>query len=690
MESESQRLRLSILGVVMLSLFGALFARLWYLQVMTATQFEQQTTSNAVRTVYTEAPRGRILDRWGKVIVDNRTSLVVTVNPHELDLTNRRPEVLLRLATELTRAGVPTKVSMLEDRLNDKQFNPLQPIPVAIDVPEALEITLKERSEEFPSIDVKRESVRNYPNQPSTIAAHVVGYTGRVSEEELKDAQGTEGAPKTIPKPYQPDSEIGKTGVERVYESKLRGTPGVCKLEVDAKNKPVRTTECTPPVPGDDLVLTIDLELQKNLETNLALQLFAARGSPPKDGVPVRAPAGSAVALNPQNGQILAMASYPTYDPAEFVNGISAARFKQISSGGGSDNPLINRAIAGQYAPGSTFKLVTATAALNQGLINGSTVIVDGGSFKFGELTFKNAGGASNGPVSMAKALTVSSDVFFYTLGGQYWRERDRWGSGIQQQAALYGFNAPTGVPLPGEAGGFVLTPESKKKLNEDNPEAFPYGTWNPGDTVQLAIGQNVVVATPIQMANAYATFSQRGTRYKPQILAKTVKPGTTNVFDPANDVEIVQPEVAQQIPIPENVFGPIFTGLSGVPEKALGGTAGEAFAGWDLKAWPIAGKTGTAQVDDKADTSWFVAYGPAPAPQVVAVAVLEESGFGAEAAAPVVRKLLEPIAGQVPPPPFPVFPPGTDLSALVPSQGQPGAAPATVPTTAAGRRPTR
>jgi penicillin-binding protein 2 len=556
---------------------------------MTATEFQEEAKANAVRTVYTEAPRGRILDRLGRVLVDNRTSLVVTVNPHELDLTKRREEVLLRLATELTRAGVPTKVATLEERLHDKQFNPLQPIPVAIDVPPELEVTLEERSDEFPSIEVNRQSVRNYPNQPPTLAAHVLGYTGRISESELKDKQGTRDAPKENPKPYQPDSDIGKTGVEKVYEGQLRGTPGVCKLEVDAKNKPVRTTECTPPVPGNDLVLTIDAELQKNLETNIALQLFSVRGGTSKEGV-IKAPAGSGVAMDPNNGQILAMASYPTYDPSEFVNGISEERFKQLKGGAAADNPLINRAIQGQYAPGSTFKLITAVAALNQGLVDANTTVNDGGCYRFAELEFCNAGKARLGPLAMSKALTVSSDVYFYQLGGRYQRERDVWGSGIQQQAALFGLNARTGVPLPGEGAGFVMTPESKKQLHDENPAAYPYGTWNPGDTVQLAIGQNVVVSTPLQMATAYATFSQRGTRYKPQIVLKVVKPGTTNVLDPANDVEVVQPEVVQKFDIPDRVFNPVFQGLSGVADKAQAGTAGDVFTGWDLKAWPVVG----------------------------------------------------------------------------------------------------
>ena len=254
-------------------------------------------------------------------------------------------------------------------------------------------------------------------------------------------------------------------------------------------------------------------------------------------------------------------------------------------------------------------------------------------------------------------------------------------------------------VRLPGEASGQVLTPESMNQLHQDSPKAYPY-EWVGGNTVQLAIGQNVVTVTPLQLANAYAMFSQRGVRYKPQVVLKIVKPGTTNMFDPSADVEVIKPEAEAQDPIPPNVFDPIFMGLLGVADRNQEGTAGAVFDGWDLKRWPIASKTGTAQVNGKADTSLYAAYGPAQDPHFVAVAVLEEAGFGAEAAAPVVRKVLEPLSGQLPPAPIPVFPPGTQFPPA------PGAAPgapagsgtpahpsptqpvpqATVPTTVASR----
>jgi penicillin-binding protein 2 len=367
MDNDSPRLRMSILGVVVVSLFGALFARLWYLQVMAAPEYQVEARENRVRVVAEEGPRGRILDAKGRVIVDNRTSLVVTVNPRELEEVDDRDGLVLRLAETLTRFGVPTKVATIERTLADRQYDPLQPVPVAIDVPEELELYLAERAEEFPSVTVRRESVRSYPHGQA--AAHLLGYVGRISREELEAKQGTKDAPRPIAKPYQPDSDIGKSGVEQTYEDELRGVPGRRVVEIDARNRPVRTVEYTPPRPGNDIQLTVDLDLQLMAERALAEQLAAIRGGRTRDGKKVQAPAGSIVVLDPRNGAVLAMASYPTYDPAEFVNGISEARYRALTGGAEADNPLINRAIQGLYAPGSTFKPITAYAALASGMI---------------------------------------------------------------------------------------------------------------------------------------------------------------------------------------------------------------------------------------------------------------------------------------------------------------------------------
>ncbi|MCU0267759.1 MAG: penicillin-binding protein 2 [Acidimicrobiales bacterium] len=651
MDSESPRLRLSILGVIVFSLFVALFARLYFLQVMSSEEGELEATANRVRVVQTEAPRGRILDAEGRVIVDNRTSLVVTVDPHELEDYDEdaTDELLLRLAQELTRSGMPTKLASLERRLDDPQYSPLQPIPVAVDVPEELEVILAERAEDFPGVSVRRESVRAYPE--GQLAAHVFGYVGRISPEEYEARMGGPGAEDDDPKPYQPDSSIGKTGVEYQYESELRGMPGEKVIEIDSGGKPVRVIEERPPVPGNDLQLTVDLDIQRNAEAQLADQIERLRGTFTPDGKRARAPAGAVTVVDPANGHVLAMASYPTYDPDEFVNGISAERYEQYVGGDAADNPLTNRVIGGLYPPGSTFKLFTAEAAVEKGLITGSTGYNDGGTYTLQgcngpACTRQNAQRAVHGYVDLAQSLTVSSDVYYYWLGDRFWHDRDQYGDGIQEIARRYGLGAPSGIDLPGELGGLVPDPALKQQRHDANPVAFPEGTWYAGDNVNLAIGQGDVLVTPLQLANAYAAFANGGTLYQPQVVWRILQP-KGDPDDPADVVRTNEPVVVRQFDIPSGARDPIERGLAGVVEPPEG-TAKNAFEGFDTTEWSIVSKTGTAENSGgKADNAWFVAYAPADDPSYSVAVVLEEAGFGGSSAAPVVRRIFEPLAGE-------------------------------------------
>ena len=650
MNTDSPRLRLSIVAVVVLSLFGALFARLWYLQVMVAGQYQVQASANRVRTIAEEAPRGRILDVKGRVLVDNRVSPAVTIDPYALSKMKKadRDDLKLRVAQKLTEAGIPTKVSGIEKSLADKQYALLQPIPIAIDVPEDLFAYFAERAAEYPGVAVERESVRQYffgsPGVANVLAAHVLGYVGRVNSDELT-AKKDDAVVST--KPYQSDSSIGKSGVEKQYEDDLRGTPGVQTIEVDAKQTPIRVVSEQAPKPGNDLVLSIDIDVQKSAEDALATQMASLKGGSEQGNVyPTNAPAGSVVTLDPTNGNVVAMASYPTYDPTEFVNGISADRYNQLKGDDPAKDPFLNKAIQGQYAPGSTFKLVTATAALQNGLITGTTPYPDTGVFHVlgcaagstapGCLK-RNSGGAVNGSTAMAKSLTVSSDVFYYWLGDRFFRSGPA--TGIQDTARSYGLGADTGVPLPFEQNGFIPDAAS---LKARYPKADPYGE---GNNVDTAIGQGYVLVTPLQLANAYAAFANGGTFYQPNVVAKVLR-GGGDLNNPVDVIETIAPVVKGQVSLPANVRDPILQGLEGVPRT---GTAAAAFAGFDMNAFPLAGKTGTAQVNGKADTSVFAAFGPVGAPRYATVAVLEQAGFGAAAAAPVVRHVFETVSGQTP-----------------------------------------
>jgi penicillin-binding protein 2 len=674
MTGDSPRLRLGIVGIVVFSLFAALVLRVSILQILAADQYTQVSESNRVRVIAEEAPRGRILDTNGKVLVGNRSSRVVTIERDELDALDAadRRGLLTRLATELTGFGVPTKVARLERRVVDPQYSPLQPIPVAIDVSPEFEVFLAERSAEFPGVSVRRETVRSYPYGAS--AAHLVGYVGRISADEYAVATEVSADAATaaangdpppvvvdgvianaaITKPYQPDSGVGRTGLERAYEADLRGVPGRRTVEIDSSGTPVRTTEVIPAVPGADIQLTIDIDLQERTESELAAQLENLRGSRIRAGAVTKAPAGSVVLADPGDGSVRALASFPTFQPADFVNGISVERYETLTGGAATENPLINRAISGQYAPGSTFKPLTAWAALATGLVDAGVTFNDQGSYRLagceGPACLRtNNNGTALGVVDISRSLTQSSNVFYYWLGERFWQTRAARGDLFQDSLAQLGLGQTTGVDLGGEAAGVVPGPRWKKDLWEVLPpdqQEFGDPTWYPGDEVSMAIGQGDVLVTPLQMAFAFGVFANGGTLYAPRLVERVI-PWDADPADPTSGV-VVGPVVVREVAMESAWRNVIVSGMLGVTQQGSG-TASSAFAGWDQDAWPVAAKTGTAEVAGRADSSVFGAFGPANNPDLVAFAVLEESGFGGEAAAPMVRRILDFYVGAVP-----------------------------------------
>ena len=364
----------------------------------------------------------------------------------------------------------------------------------------------------------------------------------------------------------------------------------------------------------------------------------------------MKAPAGSVVAIDPTNGAVKAMATYPTYDPSDFVNGISSDEYDSLTGSGTDNNPLINRATQGQYAPGSTFKLITATAALQHGLITGSTPFDDTGGFHtpdcVGAACFKrNSGGEVLGELSLPTALTESSDAFFYKLGFQFYAQSGVYGpTALHDTAVSYGMAQPTGIPIGNEAVGFIPDAATEAERHKEAPKAFN-GQWYPGDAENAAVGQGDVLVTPLQLANAYATFANHGTRFQPQVVQAILKPNG-DPTKPGDVLTEVKPVVEGHVDLPPAMYNPVLAGLQGVIANPKG-TAYQAFKGFNLAVTPLAGKTGTAEVDKKADTSLFASFGPVGAPQYAIVAVLEQSGFGADAAAPVVRHVWETVTGQ-------------------------------------------
>ncbi len=635
MTADSPRLRLGIVAVVAVSLFAALFARLWFLQVLTAGEHELAAERNQQRVVPLPAPRGRILDRDGEVLVANRASNVVLIDRAELNtLEDGEAEaVFARLG-----AIVDQPPSMLEAALADTTLGPFTPVPVAEDVDEEVLVEVRERQSELPGVQARQLAVRAYPH--GTLAAHVLGYVGAINAEEL-DAAGGPDAPAG----YRRASRIGKDGIERAFEDDLRGVDGEVVLEVDADNVPIRELSRREPVQGDDVVLSLDLEAQQAAEQSLAEGMVKTqRHRDPESGEPVIF-GGSTVVLDVKEGTVAAMASWPTFNPADFIYEITPEQFAALTDPA-QGTPFVNRALLGLYAPGSTWKLVTALAGMEAGLIDPLATINDPGVYTIPDCARgcgrQNAGRAAYKDVDLRRAITVSSDTYFYDLGARMWQQRERLGeTPMQDMASLLGFGTKTGVGLPVEAAGRLASPAVRAAQYEANPDAFLSGDWFIGDNVNLAIGQGDVAVTPIQLANAYATFATGGTRYQPNLALRVQDQDGTLIRE-------IEPRVGAQVELPAGARDPVLDGLIGATQSAdPKGTAYNAFAGFPHEAYPVAGKTGTAQTGgDRRDDALFAAFAPAGDPRYAISVVMERAGFGSTWAAPVARSVLGSLSG--------------------------------------------
>lgn len=634
MTADNPRLRLGILAIVVGSLFAALFARMWYLQVLSADEFRLVAQQNAVRTIIEPAPRGRILDRNGVVLVENRPSNVVAVDRSQLTVAERE-RLLARLSPLL---GVP--VEELTEAMGNRSASAITPVTVAEDVPDEVMIRLRERQDEFPGVVARRIARRTFPQ--GTLAAHLLGYIGEISAEKLEELEELEAEGEEVPQ-HRAGDFIGKAGIELAFDEDLRGEDGVVSVEVDAAGKPIRVVDTVPPTPGSDIVLSIDVEVQRVAEQALLQGLESARGRRfTDDDSKLVADAGSVVVLDAKEGTVTALASFPTFDPAIFTGGLSQAEFAALNDEA-AGIPQLNRAIQGLYAPGSTWKLVTASAALRNGLITPQTTIEDRGVYRIpncrGPCDRQNAGRISYGLVDVRRALAVSSDVFFYGLGNDFWARQEELGeTAIQDMAAELGLGVRSGVGIPGEREGRVPTPALRASLHEENPTAYPEGDWFAGSNVNLAIGQGEISVTPIQIANAYATFANGGTRFEPNLALRIQRPDGTHVRD-------VEPRVGGTIPIDPSIRDVVLGGLRDslvVPK----GTAVAAFAGFPLDQYPVAGKTGTAQAPPKQDTALFAAVAPLGDPRHAVAVVMEQAGFGSTSAAPVARAIFGQLSG--------------------------------------------
>lgn len=661
------RSRVSVVQVLVLALLGTLGVRLWYLQVHSGTQFQQAAAANDLRTVATAAVRGSILDDQGRLLVDNRTVLEVTV---DLSTLTQQPHqgkaVLARLADTL---GVP--VAQLEQRARLCSptvsqpcwtGSPYQPIPVAQDVPPPLAVKIMEEHDQFPGIAVVPAAQRAYPEPYGVQASQVLGYLSPVSPDELSAPGST----------YQPTDMVGRSGLEQTYDKELRGVSGVSEVAVDNLGRAVRTVSATAPVAGDDVVTTLDARIQAVAEQQLAAAIKAARGGWDKGtSARYKADSGAVVVLDVNTGGVVAMATYPSYDPTVWSGGISAADYAHLTDPN-AGVPLLDRAYQGQFAPGSTFKLVTASAMLQDGFPAHGTYDCSP-SFEAGSQSFHNFEGEAFGPISLKRTIEVSCDTVFYRAAYQMWlhdggnRPVAHPVDPVQTMAAQYGFGRRTGIDLPGEAGGDVQTRQEKlatwKQMKDvwchraqtgypevagSDPARAAYlkqiayencqdgWQFRGGDAVIEAIGQGGILVTPLQLARAYSALANGGTLYQPHLEKAVISPD-------GHVVATYQPKVVGHVPVSPATRAFLVNAFEGVAQE---GTASGVFGGWPLDKIAVGAKTGTADVYGKQATSVFASFLPANHPQYAVAMMVSQGGQGAMTSGPAVEKIEEALYG--------------------------------------------
>lgn len=605
---------------------GALSVRLWTMQVLSGESYAALARDNRIRAISLDAPRGRILDRNGKLLVTNRPSLAVALDP-----ADERIRSLIVRAQSASRNDDPTRAEIREtlgplasmlgmdvqdvfEKIVDARVEALRPRVIAVDVPLEVVARLSEQNQKFPGVRVEQVAVREYPF--GSIGAHVLGYTGEISEAQLKRSDPTAG--------YELGDVVGKAGVEAQYERVLQGDKGRRLIEVNASGKPIRVVNEEAPVAGRDVRLTIDIEVQRVAEEQLAYAISEAHRQGFK-----KARAGAAVVLDVKTGEVLAMASAPSYDPSIFLGGISQAEWKALTDKA-SEYPLNNRAVMGAYPPASTFKAVTGLAGLDAGITySGKRYYCPGKWTEMGEQwpkwCWKKTG---HGSISFDGGIEESCDTVFYEIGYEFYkRKREE----LQGFARRFGLGSKLGIDLPGELRGRVPDAAWKKEYNRDYPE---WQTWLPGDTVNMAIGQGDMLVTPLQMAAVYAGIANGGMIMRPHVL-KDVLDGSGAA------ARSYQPEVVARVPVSAEHLAVMRRALVRVTES---GTAAAAFRGFSVT---VAGKTGTAQVAGKDDFAWFCAYAPAEAPRFAIAVVVEQGGHGGSVAAPAARNMLAKLLGQ-------------------------------------------
>lgn len=640
-------MRVAILGGIAFALFAIVFLRLWFMQVLTGDRYRQDALDNRVRTVAVSAPRGNILDRDGRAIVENRVATVVQLDPRRLPQAERdaaarwgqqmtarsrrpkgrrgepvpfpapaTPELAARYARLAKVLGVPSR-RVSAQVIQQLAVLPYANVRVKVDVPQSMRNYLLENQRDFPGIAVQQVYLRRYPL--GTTAAQLVGTTGEINPDEL----GTDAY-----RGVKPGTVVGQDGIERSYDRYLRGVAGVQSITVDAAGRPKAQRVARAPRAGLALRTSLDLRLQRSAQRQLSAVVGGGTGT-----------AGAVVALDPRNGQVLAMSSYPTFDPAVLAKPITQAKYNAIF-GPGSGAPQFNRAIGGAYPTASTFKAITALAALDKGVITPDTPINDPGVLKVGAQEFKNAGNAVNGTISLRRALQVSSDVFFYTLGRD---TNSLQGQVIQSWARKLGLGRPTGIDIPGEIAGTIPDRQWRRDVREreiaceKRRKVASCGIsdkrpWSLGDNINLSVGQGDLQASPLQLATAYAAIANGGRVVRPHLGMAVEDAG-------GSEIQRIPAPAARKVAIDPAHRQAVMDGLH--LSTQADGTSAKVFSDWNQDRFPVFGKTGTAERQPQLDQSWYVAYVPHPTKPIVIAATVEQGGFGSDAAAPITCRML-------------------------------------------------
>jgi penicillin-binding protein 2 len=619
----SVALRVLLLATVAVCLIGIIVFRLWFLQILSAQQYVAQANDNRLRTVTVLAPRGTILDSAGKVLVDNRPGLAVGIRPMDVP-AGQLDHLVVQLARLLgmhpyeVRQALVRQVGAPWKQVEAGEGIQYDFATVKEDTSRQTVSYLLEHTASYPGVEVRQNYLRDYPM--GDLGAHFLGYLGEISQQELSGPR-YHG--------YKAGDVIGQSGVEATYDRWLRGVNGSVRVEVDASGKPKQVVSGGAlPQAGDNLELTIDARVQRAAENALTygVDLAHQNGELAADG-------GAAVVLDVHTGAVVAMASDPSYDPAWFVGTMTPAHWKKLNV---RTAPMLDRTIQGEYPMGSTFKPIDAIAGLEDGVISPGTVYDCGATYTpphtlGGQVWHDWTYPSGFGPTDLTQALVESCDVYFYNVGYDFYRQQ---GTGLETMAGHLGLGHPTGIDLPGEVAGLVPTPAWKRATytKKTDPKEWRVDSiWTPGDSINLAIGQGNLEATPMQAAVAYAAIANGGSLVTPHLGLK--------ILDTHGALVRTLPyRKPTRLGLSIETIGVVQNALHEAATTPLG-TSYPVFGHYPI---PVAGKTGTAQVFGQSDYAWYCSYAPANDPQYVVVVMIQQGGHGGVSAAPAARLIYD------------------------------------------------